>query len=72
MDRKKFIQQTSLASAGLFFSKYAFSGTGNTDFPLVRVTESQRKFKSKSVEALINQVQKKIGNPEIAWMFGNC
>jgi len=72
MDRKKFIQQTSLASAGLFFSKYAFSGTGNTDFPIVRVPEAQRKFKSKSVEALINQVQKKIGNPEIAWMFGNC
>ncbi len=69
MNRKKFIQQTSLATASLFFTKYSFAFENS--FPVVRVPESQRKFKSLAVENLIKEIQSNIGNKELAWMFGN-
>ncbi len=71
MDRKKFIQQTSLASAGLLMSNYSFA-KWNEDFPVVRVPENQRKFKSPAVEKLIAEIKKNIANKEIAWLFENC
>jgi len=71
MDRKKFIRQSSLASAGLLMSNYSFAGR-HTDFPLVRVPENQRRFKSPAVEKLIAEIKKNIGNKEIAWLFENC
>lgn len=71
MNRKKFIQQTSLASAALLLSDLSFA-TANNDFPVVRVPESQRKFKSPAIEKLIAEIKKNIGNKEIAWMFENC
>src|SRR6185437_709946 len=33
---------------------------------------AKRKFSSAAVEAEIARVQAKIGDPELAWMFGNC
>lgn len=71
MNRKKFIQQTSLASAGLLMSNYSFS-KWNEDFPVVRIPENHRKFKSPAVEKLIAEVKNNIGNKEIAWLFENC
>ncbi len=71
MDRKKFIQQSSLASAGLLMSKYAIA-KWNEDFPVVRISESYRKFKSPAIEKLITEIKKNIGNKEIAWLFENC
>ncbi|HLK27436.1 MAG TPA: glycoside hydrolase family 125 protein [Puia sp.] len=70
MLRRKFIQNTSLASAGFFIKKSSFSFSD--DFPVVRVAESQRKFKSVAVEKAIADVKKNIGNKEIAWLFENC
>ena len=43
-----------------------------TGFPVVRVPEAKRKFKSAAVERAIERVQSSIGNQELAWMFGNC
>ena len=71
MNRKKFIQQTSLATAGILMSNYSFA-KWQSDFPLVRTLESQRKFKSQAVEKLIAEIKNKIGNKEIAWLFENC
>ncbi len=71
MNRKKFIQQTSLATAGILMSK-STSANSQTNFPLVRVAESQRKFKSPAVEKLIAEIKNNIGNKEITWMFENC
>lgn len=71
MNRKKFIQQSSLAAAGILLSKYA-TANRQTGFPVVRIPESQRKFKSPAVEKLIADVKKNIGNKEIAWLFENC
>jgi len=70
MNRKTFIRQTSLATAGIFISKYGLA-QGN-DFHTVRVPVGERKFTSPAVEKLIATVQKNIGNKEIAWLFGNC
>jgi hypothetical protein len=71
MNRKKFIQQSSLAATGILLSNYSFA-KWHTDFPVVRISESQRKFKSPAVEKLIAEVKKNIGNKEIAWLFENC
>ncbi len=72
MERRKFIQQATLASAAVVVSKYTAAAPGGDNFPVVRVAEGQRKFKSQSVEKLIAEVKKSIGNKEIAWMFENC
>jgi len=71
MNRKKFIQQSSLATAGILLSNYSFA-RWQADFPIVRVPESQRKFKSPAVEKLIAEIKQNIGNKEIAWLFENC
>ncbi len=71
MKRRKFLQQSSLATAGLLLSKYSFAGKA-ADFPVVRVAEYLRKFKSPAVEKLITDIKKNIGNKEIAWLFENC
>lgn len=71
MDRKQFIRNTSALSAGLMLSRFSFAQTG-AEFPLVRVAPELRKFKSKAVEKAIEQVQKSIGNKELAWLFNNC
>lgn len=70
MQRRKFIQHTSLASAGFFIKKNPLGFSD--EFPLVRVAESQRKFKSVAVENAIRNIKKNIANKEIAWLFENC
>ena len=71
MQRRKFIQQTALASAAMAVSKYA-TANGINDFPVVRIPAAERKFKSVAVEKLIAEVKNKIGNKELAWMFENA
>ena len=69
MERRTFLQQSTLAAAGLFINP----SLGDTkDFPVVRIPESQRKFKSKSVEKIIREVRTNIGNKEVGWLFENC
>lgn len=54
----------ALAAAGA-------AGTAE-NFPVVRIPESARKFKSMSVEKTIREVRSNIGNKEIGWLFENC
>jgi hypothetical protein len=70
MNRRQFIQRSALASAALLLPTPGRAG--GTDFPTVRIPETQRKFKSVAVEQTIQQIQSTIGNRELAWMFGNC
>lgn len=77
MERRKFLRQSMLASAGLYVSKrsMALSNTpllSSADFPVVRIPEGQRKFKSAAVENAIRTVRQNIGNKEIGWLFENC
>src|SRR5215469_10664888 len=72
MTRRDFVQTASLATAGLILGAGARGQEQGMDFPVVRIPESQRKFKSAAVEKTIREVQASIGNKELAWMFGNC
>ena len=72
MDRRKFIQQSGLASAGLVIGAKGFAFSGAADFPDVRVPIAARKFSSKAVEQLILDLRKKTANKEIGWLFENC
>jgi len=69
MERRTFLQQSTLAAAGFFINP---SLSDAKDFPVVRIPESQRKFKSKSVEKVIREVRTNIGNKEVGWLFENC
>src|SRR5208283_2442383 len=71
MNRREFIQNTSLVTAGLVLAP-PMAWAAQSGFPVVRVPEAKRKFKSAAVEKTIAKVQSSIGNKEIAWMFGNC
>lgn len=72
MNRKQFIRQTSLVTAGLAISSKSFSSNSTADFPVVRIAAADRKFKSDAVEKLIADIKKNIGNRELGWLFENC
>ncbi len=71
MNRRHFIETGSFAAAGWLASKYT-PGKTRPEFPVVRVAENLRKFKSPAVERIIAAVKKDTGNREIAWLFENC
>ena len=70
MTRRNFIQTTSLATASLMLQSIGSSAEIN--FPVVRIPEAMRKFKSVAVEKKIQKIKASIGNQELAWMFENC
>jgi meiotically up-regulated gene 157 (Mug157) protein len=70
MNRRKFVQTSSLMAAGLALGPACWGK--DSSFPVVRVPESKRRFTSVAVEKTIRRVQSTIGNKELAWMFGNC
>jgi len=70
MNRREFIRNSSLAASGLLLASAARGA--EPSFPVVRIPESQRKFKSAAVEATIQKIKSTIGNQELAWMFENC
>jgi meiotically up-regulated gene 157 (Mug157) protein len=73
MQRRQFIQNTvATAAAVAFAGKLQAEGSSPAGFPVVRTPLEKRKFHSKAVERVIEEVQSKIGNKELAWMFGNC
>lgn len=57
--------------AGILLKDHSFAGSF-ANFPEVRVPLEKRKFHSSAVEAAIVEFQKKVGNKELAWLFGNC
>jgi uncharacterized protein len=71
MNRRNFIQQTSLITGVSMLSGGTILASNST-FPTIRIPESQRNFKSPSVEAMIQEVKKNIKNQEMAWLFENC
>src|SRR5215469_11523060 len=70
MNRRQFIQNTSLITTGLMAGSVSWAA--DSTFPTVRVPEAKRKFKSPAVEKTIQRIKSSIGNKELAWMFGNC
>lgn len=73
MHRRKFLQQSTMAGAGVLVARYGFSRSSVFDeFPVVRIPVGQRKFRSEAVESLIKEINTNVGNKEIAWLFNNC
>src|SRR3984957_20853481 len=70
MNRREFIRNTSLLASTAMLGSGA--GAADSDFPVVRVVEAKRRFKSAAVERTIERVKSSIGNKELAWMFENC
>src|SRR5207249_3776888 len=70
VNRRQFIRNTALATSAIALAPSGFAG--DAQFTVVRPPASKRRFKSVAVERTIEQVQSKIGNKELAWMFGNC
>ncbi len=68
INRRTFIQNTSLGSLGLLVNFKAFS----KDFPTVRVPLEKRNFNSPAIEATIQRMKTRIKDPELAWLFENC
>jgi uncharacterized protein len=70
MNRREFIQNTTLAMAGAMLVPQLHAATSG--FPTVRTAPSKRCFKSAAVERVIAEIHAKIGNQELAWLFENC
>ena len=68
VNRRHFIQQSTLASASLALGPIIAAPS----FPVVRVAASQRKFTSQAVEQTIERMHKTIRDSELAWLFENC
>jgi uncharacterized protein len=47
-------------------------GQSHSDYSSKRPAPSERKFRSKVVDAEIESVSAKIGDPKLAWLFSNC
>lgn len=73
MKRRSFIQNTGLLGAGVLLNKASsFAAAPYADFPVVRVAEGSRNFKSQSVEKAITAFKANVKQPELAWLFENC
>jgi meiotically up-regulated gene 157 (Mug157) protein len=70
MNRRDFIRRTSLLASGVMLG--ARGRAAEADFPVVRVPEARRRFKSRAIERTIETIKARIGNQELAWMFENC
>jgi hypothetical protein len=70
MNRRQFIRNTSQAASAAMLGSTTW--VPETGFPVVRIPEAKRKFKSPAVERTIERVKSSIGNKELAWMFENC
>lgn len=72
MNRRKFVQQTTLATSAILLAPYIKAWGADSNYPVVRTPEKDRNFKSPAVEKLIAEIKANIGNKELAWMFENC
>lgn len=74
-DRRGFLKWMGATVATGAFARAgnsAKAATTSMRFISRRPPMAQRKFASAAVEAEIARVQSQIGDPELAWLFGNC
>lgn len=70
-NRRDMLKLMGAGAAALALPRFAVAGAAQA-FPNHRPPAGKRKFTSTAVEAEIARVQAKIGDPELAWLFGNC
>jgi hypothetical protein len=64
MNRRTFVGNASLLTASLALPSAVFAAAAPA-FPVVRPAASQRRFRSKAVEATITEFKKKVKDPEL-------
>ena len=69
-NRRQFLRDVTLLVSGVMCRSASWAAP--TGFPVVRVPEAARKFRSAAVERCIARIKSSIGNKELAWMFENC
>ena len=69
MKRKEFIGGAGLLLASALINTKSFA---IDSYPLVRVSESKRKFKSDAIEKAIRDFKTNVKDPELGWLFENC
>ncbi|WP_242093128.1 glycoside hydrolase family 125 protein [Aestuariivivens sediminicola] len=74
ISRRKFVQDSILASTGLTILGSSITGYAYKlqDFKSNRPLPENRTFNSKAVEEIIIKVKQGIRNPELSWLFENC
>jgi meiotically up-regulated gene 157 (Mug157) protein len=71
MKRRSFIQQSTLAGAGLLLGNMR-GLAAPLQYPVVRTPADKRNFTSEAVEKAIKEFQANVKQPELAWLFENC
>ncbi len=71
MKRRTFIQNSAILGAGMLAHNFSF-GNPSQVFPIVRVSEKDRHFKSPVIEELIKEFQTNVADKELGWLFNNC
>jgi hypothetical protein len=71
MTRKEFNRIAALITSGIAFPILAHS-LPEKKWTSLRPEPSQRKFKSKAVDNLIEELKAHCKDPELAWLFENC
>ena len=71
MKRRTFIQNSGLAGAGLLLGNIR-GLAAPAAFPVVRTAPDKRNFTSEAIEKAIQEFQRNVKQPELAWLFGNC
>lgn len=72
MNRRAFIQNTSVAGAGLIASGGISFASSKATFPVVRKPLVERHFTSEAIENAIKEFSSKVKNQELTWLFENC
>jgi hypothetical protein len=72
MQRKQFLKNSALIGTGILMNPSLTFARQGKDFPVVRIPEADRKFKSAAIEKAIAEIKANVGNKEIAWLFENC
>lgn len=70
--RKEFIKTTGAVSAGLLLSNRNLFASKFTELESKRPPLAERHFTSEAVEETIRQLNSKINNKELTWLFENC
>ena len=70
MNRRSFVRGAGLVAAGPFLGVSPLRAA--PAFPVVRPAASQRRFRSQAVETTIREFQRRVKDPELSWLFGNC
>jgi meiotically up-regulated gene 157 (Mug157) protein len=70
--RRESLQLILGSAATTFFPAAAFATALRPPFVSRRPSEQDRRFRSPAIETYLSAVSRKIGDPELAWLFENC